>query len=210
QEIVPGANDLALMDGLRTIRIPELEHGGLPEYVGGARTRRMQRVALDLRRPSHVGFHEHAHPVAIMRKHRRIEHRFGVCLLSGPVTIGNDRLGMLARAAWHAGEREGSSHKPQELAAIMHRCPNHLRSGRLVETLCFGDASPEALVRHAGSADRASRNVSRGLGGHRALTMTGRAIGELARRAQLVRFAQLGAAHELVAWRAPVDVEYAV
>ena len=92
EELVPRRDALAVAQRARAIGIPQLEHRCLAEHVGRAAARRVRRIALDLRRPAHVRLDEHADAVAVVRQHRRVEHRLAVGLLRRAVDVGDDRL----------------------------------------------------------------------------------------------------------------------
>src|SRR6185312_13807373 len=61
---------------LRAIGIPEIEHASLGENVRAAEARRMQRIALDLRRAAHVAFDQYAEREAPEGHCRRVKARF--------------------------------------------------------------------------------------------------------------------------------------
>src|SRR5439155_16000516 len=58
----PRADPSALLDGLGSIRIVEIEKTRLREEVGGAQARGMIGIAFDLDRPSHDALDEEADP----------------------------------------------------------------------------------------------------------------------------------------------------
>ena len=60
---------------LRAVRVPQVQHRGLREDVGGAEAGGMQRIALDLGRPPAVRGHQHAERVAVARHRAGVEQR---------------------------------------------------------------------------------------------------------------------------------------
>jgi hypothetical protein len=103
---------------VRAIGIPQLEDRRLRENVGAAQTRRVQRIAFDLRRAAHVGLDEHARRKPADRVRRRVKARLARDLAPRRVDVGQDLLLRLARAAGKAGECERRGHELEECAPV--------------------------------------------------------------------------------------------
>ncbi|WP_429037261.1 hypothetical protein [Bradyrhizobium elkanii] len=69
--VVPRHRLAAAVRCLRAIRIVEIEHGGLHEYVAAALCRRMVRIAVQLGWPTGIGRHNDRLGIAIQRHRRR-------------------------------------------------------------------------------------------------------------------------------------------
>ena len=106
QKIAPGRDLAEVTHHLRAIRIVEAEHRCLHERIGRAEARGVIRIALDLRRASHVALDKHAIRVAADRHHGRKENR-----LAGdePFRLANVRDNFLCRAV--AGGQTAESHR---------------------------------------------------------------------------------------------------
>jgi hypothetical protein len=90
QKLLPRRDPPFVQQRLRPRRIPQLQDRCLREHVRGAEARGMQRIALDLRRPSLVRLDEHAHAVAAQARRRRIEQRLAGQRLLRRVHVRHD------------------------------------------------------------------------------------------------------------------------
>ena len=113
----PGREPAALPDGLRAIRIPQLQHRSLGKNVGAAEARGMRRIAFDLGRAPEVAFDQHTARIAAQRHCRGEKKRLPGNELLRRVHVGHDRL-LRRPAARRAGERPGGGHQLEETAAI--------------------------------------------------------------------------------------------
>ncbi len=116
-EGAPRPDPAVVDDRLGALRIVEGEDRGLVEDVRGAEAGRVIRVALDLRRPSHVALGEDAARVAAAGERRGEEERPAGDDVLRLLHVGDDRLGRLLGAAGQTRERERRAQELEEAAA---------------------------------------------------------------------------------------------
>jgi hypothetical protein len=115
----------ALGQGLRAVRVVDVEDRGLREDVRAAEARRVQLVALDLDRPALVALGEDAARVSAVDVRGRVEERLAGDELLGRLDVREDPLGRLPRAARQPRERDGGAHQGQQLAPVHARLDRH-------------------------------------------------------------------------------------
>ena len=114
-EHVPGGDAVdALGHRARAVGIVEVEDRGLGEHVGRPQAAGMERIALDLDRPSVDGDGVDAAGPAAQGQSRGVAHRYAGQKLLGRADIGHDLFNRLRTAA--RGERDACSEQPQRLA----------------------------------------------------------------------------------------------
>jgi hypothetical protein len=113
----PRTNLAEVGQRLRAIGIVQIEDCGLREDVGRAAAARVQRVALDLRRPPFVAFDKQPGCRTAERHRRREEQRHARNQFFGLADVRDDLLGRLARACRDAGERHRGAHQLEERPA---------------------------------------------------------------------------------------------